>query len=270
MGEEKNILEEWCEKDQLDPNLVIPIVKKTCLLLEEAHRKQGSNFDRVLLEQKKGTDIRLENSARLVNILHGKIDKTKLKLTAQEVTALSLHNEFLPLVEGFFSTQVNFLILTLTATGVVYKSKWKKGVIEGIAEIEEEELASRIKFLKNNQYPEFDKGSTVIRGLRNSTGHVFYELADNGDIIIDGDRICSSDYNAYYDYLRTISFAVYYARILFYGVHFGNLSPTDIKRIEKVKLEEVKCSCGYINLLPSDRATLAVKFTCSKCKNPIK
>jgi hypothetical protein len=268
LGEEKNILKEWCEKDELDPNIVIPIVQKTCLLLEEAHKKQGTQFDRTLLEQKKGTDIRLKNSARLLNVLHNKIDKSQL--TPDEVQAMSLHNEFLPLVEGFFSTQVNFLILALIAIGVVYESKWKKRAVEGIAEIEEDELANKIKFLKNNQFPEFDKASKGIRNLRNSTGHVFYDFADNGDILVDNERITTTDYEEYYDYLRTIAYAVHYSRILFYAVHFGNLSPADMKRVENVKLEEVKCSCGYVNLLPHNRTTIRETYTCSKCKKPIK
>jgi hypothetical protein len=124
LSQEEKLLKEMCKKDDVDYELAKALQGKVFPLLEEAHRRQGSAFDRVLLEQKKGTEIRLNNSARLLSILHNKLDRNKF--TTEEIKAVCLHLEFLPLVEGFFATQINFLVFTLIANGHDFYSTRKK------------------------------------------------------------------------------------------------------------------------------------------------
>src|SRR3990170_8841015 len=139
MSQEEKLLKEMCRKDEIDYKLAKALQRKISPLLEEAHKRQGSAFDRMFLEQKKGTDLRLDNSARLLNILRNKLDRNKL--TAEEIKAISLHLEFLPLVEGFFATQINFLIFTLIANWHDFYSTWKRSNITFLDDIEQEDLA---------------------------------------------------------------------------------------------------------------------------------
>jgi hypothetical protein len=267
MSKEENLLKAWCERDEVDYELVKALKVKISPLLEEAHRRHGSEFDRVFLEQKSGTDLRLDNSARLFNILHKKLDRNKF--TNEDIKAISLHLEFLPLVEGFFATQINFLAFTLTANGYNFYSTRRRNNIIFLDEIEGEDLACRIRFLKNNGFTELAKNENRIRTLRNSVAHVFYEIDPNGDVRIGKGKTTSKAYDEYYDYLRSIAFAVHNIQNLFYYKYFGSLSPMDIERIKNVKLEKVKCTCGNVNLLPDDRRVLGLQFKCTKCKKPI-
>jgi hypothetical protein len=267
LSQEEKLLEAWCAKDEIIYEFVKILKEKIFLLLEEAHRRQGSAFDRVFLEQKKGTDLRMDNSARLLNILHTKIDRKKL--TNEEIKAISLHLEFLPLVEGFFATQINFLIFTLIANGHDFYSKWKRSNITFLDDIEQEDLANKIGFLKKNGFAELAKDESSIRKLRNGSAHVFYEIAPNGGIQIGQEIVSQKAYDEYYDYLRSIAFAVHNIQKLFYFKHFASLSAKDMERIRNVKLEEVNCTCGNVNLLPDDRNVLGQQFTCTKCKKPL-
>jgi hypothetical protein len=267
VNKEGKLLKAWCIRDEVDYKFVKTLKGKFFPLLEEAHKRQGSAFDRMFLEQKKGTAIRLDNSARLLNILHKKLDQNKF--TAEEIKALSLHLEFLPLVEGFFATQINFLIFTLIANGHNFYSTRKRNSIIFLDEIEREDLACRIRFLKKNGFSELAKNENRIRKLRNSAAHVFYEIDSSGDVRIGNEKVSPKAYDKYYDYMRNIAFAVHNIRNLFYFKHFASLSPTEIERIKNVKLEKVKCICGNVNLLPNDRRVLGQQFKCTKCNRPI-
>jgi len=189
--------------------------------------------------------------------------------TKEEIKALSLHLEFLPLVEGFFATQINFLIFTLIANGNDFYSTRKKSNIVFLDDIEREDLASRIRFLKNNGFAELSKKQDKIRNLRNSAAHVFYEIEPKGDIRIGKGKVSAKSYDVYYEHLRNIAFAIYNTQKLFYFKTFNSLSPADIERIKNVKLEEVKCSHGHVNLLPDDRKVRGQQFRCTKCNEVI-
>ncbi len=267
MSKEEKLLKEWCKRYEVDYKLAKALKGKIFPLLEEAHSRQGSVFDRVLLEQKKGTENRLNNSKRLLEILHNKLDRNKF--TTEEIKAISVHLEFLPLVEGFFATQINFLIFTLIANGHDFYSTRKGKYAKTFDEIEEVDLAFKMKFLKEHNFAELVKNEHRIHKLRNSVAHVFYEIEPNGDLKFGKEKVSSKNYAEYYDYLRNIAFAVHNIQNLYYLKQVTSLSPTEKERIKRVKLEEVKCTCGYVNFLPEDRMVLGQHFTCTKCKKTI-
>ncbi len=157
----------------------------------------------------------------------------------------------------------------LTANGHNFYSKRKRADVTFLDEIEQEDLACRISFLKKNGFEEVAKNENSIRKLRNSSAHIFYEIDAFGDVQIGEEKITSKTYDEYYDYLRTFAFAVHEIRNLFYFENFARLSPSDMDRIRNVRLEKVKCSCGNVNLLPDDRNVLGQHFICTKCKKPI-
>jgi hypothetical protein len=251
---------------EIDFELAKTLKQKIFPLLEEAHSKKGNIFDRMLVEQKKGTEIRLNNSERLLKILH-KVDRSKL--TTEEITAITLHLEFLILFEGFFATQINFLIFTLIANGHDFYSTRKGKYVRSFDEIEETDFSFRMKFLKEHNFIELFNNEREIRKLRNSVAHAFYEIESNGDIKIDNEKVSSENYAKYYDYLRNIAFAVYDIRNVYYLRLITSLSPTEKEKIMSTKLEEVLCSCGYVNLLPEFRNFLEEQFTCTKCGKTI-
>lgn len=149
MESEDKILEEWCKESSLNYELALSLKNLMLPLLENAHRKLGYLFDRVYLEQKEGADLRLENSATLLRILY-KIDQNLF--SPEEVKTISLHLEFLPLVEGFYSTQINFLIFVLIANGHDFKPSKKGQAIITLPEIEKVDLAKRLKFLRKQGF----------------------------------------------------------------------------------------------------------------------
>lgn len=263
MTQENNLLKTWCQRDQIDYVLANALKNKIFPLLEEAHKQHAKSFDRAFLEQKKGMRIREENSARLLNILHTKLDPKNF--TLQERQALSLHLEFLPLVEGFFATQINFLIFLLIADKHDFFSVRKERYVKTLSEIEEEDLANKLKFLKEHNFPELSKDDSTIRKLRNGAAHVFYEIDSNNILIIKKEKIEKRTYDFAYDQLRNIAFAIQNITNLFYVLHMQSLSPQQIEDIKTVNLEEVTCTCGYVNLLPDNRKTINQKFNCTKC-----
>lgn len=267
MSQEEKLLKGWCKIHEVDYELAKALKQKIFPLLEEAHNKKGNTFDRKLLEQKKGTDIRLNNSERLLKILP-KLDRNKL--TKEEVTAICLHLEFLTLFEGFFATQINFLIFALIANGHDFYSTRKGKYAKTFDEIEEVDFAFKIKFLKEHNFAELVKNERGIRRLRNSVAHVFYEIEPNGDIRISNEKVSSKDYAKCYDYLRNIAFAIQDIRNLYYLRLVTSLSPTEKEKILRTKLEEVLCGCGYVNLLPEYRNFLEEQFTCTKCGKTIR
>ncbi len=267
MSQEEKLLKGWCKIHEVDYKLAKALKQKIFPLLEEAHNKKGNTFDRKLLEQKKGTDIRLNNSERLLKILP-KLDRNKL--TKEEVTAICLHLEFLTLFEGFFATQINFLIFALIANGHDFYSTRKGKYAKTFDEIEEVDFAFKIKFLKEHNFAELVMNERGIRRLRNSVAHVFYEIEPNGDIRISNEKVSSKDYAKCYDYLRNIAFAIQDIRNLYYLRLVTSLSPTEKEKILSTKLEEVLCVCGYVNLLPEYRNFLEEQFTCTKCGKTIR
>jgi len=262
MSKEEKLLKGLCDGAEVDYKLAKGLKAKFFPLLKEAHKKHGSTFDRVVLEQKEGTKTRLENSERLLKILRGKLDRNKF--TTEELSAISLHIEFLVLVEGFFATQINFLIFTLIANGHDFYATRKGKYTNTFDEIEEENLAYKMKFLKEHNFVDLAKNERRIRKLRNSVAHVFYKIEPNGDLVLGKETITAKDYAEYYDYLRNVAFAIKFIQDIYYLTHFLSLSPAEKERIQHVKLEEVLCSCGYVNLLPDDRNFLE-QFRCTKC-----
>ena len=136
-------------------------------------------------------------------------------------------------------------------------------------EIEETDLAFRLKFLKAHNFSEFLKDEYNIRLLRNSTAHLFYEIMADGQIEIGEKKITKSDYSKYYDYLRNVSYAINDVQNLYYLKSMVSLGKEELEKISTSKLEKVLCSCGHENLLPEFRNALEEHFQCSKCGKPI-
>ena len=267
MNQEEKLLKEWCKTNNVDYVLAKALSRKILPLLAEARRRCGDTFDRVLLEQKRGTEIRLSNSERLRRILHNKLDPNKF--SHGEVRAISLHIEFLMMVEGFFATQINFLIFTLIANGHDFYSVRNGRYAKTFGEIEKEDLAYKMKFLKEHNFTELVKNEKRIRNLRNSIAHVFYEIESNGDVKIGKETISEKNYDEYYGYLRDIANIIHYIQTRYYQIFMDSLSPEEKGRLTHVKLDKIKCSCGYENLLPQDRIIRGQQFRCTNCNKPI-
>ncbi len=191
------------------------------------------------------------------------------KFTLQERQALSLHLEFLPLVEGFFATQVNFLIFILIADKHDFFSIRKERYVKTLIEIEEEDLSRKLNFLEQHNFAEVSESEGTVRKLRNSSAHVFYEFDSNNNILVKQEKIDKETYESNYQRLRNVSCAIQNSINLFYYLHMLSLSSEEIERTKNVNLEQVKCKCGYVNLLPDNRQSIGQKFVCTKCKKTL-
>lgn len=269
MDNEDKVLEEWCKNEGLDYLLALSLKDAVFPLLEEAHKKLGSLFDRLYLEQKTGIETRLENSAQLLKILYS-LDKNKF--SPEEVKAVSLHLEFLPLVEGFFSTQIDFLIFILLANGHDLYSSRKGEYAKTLGEIEEVDLAFKLKFLKEHGFKELIKEESIFRHLRNSVAHMSYEIEPNCNVEIGNIIVTGENYTKLYEYLRKFSFSIFNIQKLYYEKYMESLKPEDITRIQNHKLTEVVCgNCGYINLAVASSHVLGFEPTlCAKCLKELK
>lgn len=227
---------------------------KDISLLENAHKGNIHSFDRAFLEQKKGIDTRLENSGIIMTLL-AKMKPNEFSI--QERKALSLHLEFLTLFEGFFATQINFLIFALIANGCKFYSSLKRKNIEFLNDIEGEPLKIRIKFLRQHGFKTLITGKIGVE-LRNSVAHLFYEIEDDGTVKIGRRRISENTYTKLYDNLRDISQSLHFIAALFYQ-RYASMPTTEF--------EEIKCACGYVNLIAKNRTVLGPEpLTCTKCK----
>jgi hypothetical protein len=85
-------------------------------LKEEAHRRFGDEFNKHYYEHRRGTDIRWENIKTLV-LLFEKLKAVKEVFVLKEKAVITLILQYLPIVEGAFSSEINFLIFTLISNG---------------------------------------------------------------------------------------------------------------------------------------------------------
>lgn len=269
MENEDKILEEWCKESSLNYKLALSLKNLMLPLLESAHKNLGYLFDRIYLEQRHGMELRLENSARLLTILK-KIDR-KL-FSPEEVKVLSIHLEFMPLVEGFYSTQINFLIALLIANGYEFKPFRKGRAVFTIPEIEKVDLSKRLEFLKKQGFPQVVINEHMFRALRNSTAHMFYQVQPDLSVKTGICDLTHDDYLTLYDYLREVSFCLFNVQRLFYKKLYENLTPDEIKIIENSKLKNIVCSnCGYTNIAVESPSALGFEPTiCTKCLKELK
>jgi len=181
-------------------------------LLEEAHRRLGHRFDKAIIEHRKGTQIRIDNSRRIFLLLR-KLKPEDFSIE-EGAGAITLHLEYLTLVEGLFATQINFLIFTLIANGHDLYSTRKGRYVRNIADIEEVNLAFRLRFLREHGFEIVANGVDIQ--LRNGVAHLFYEIYSSGTIKVGKKRITQAEYDRLYEKLRNVSYALDLVNLIYY------------------------------------------------------
>ena len=251
------ILEKWCEKEELDYQLARKLKAKIFPLLEEAHRRLGYRFNRAFIEQRKGMEIRLANSKTIMLLL------ARLKprfFSIKEQRVITLHLEFLTLVEGFFVTQINFLIFILIANGHDLYPTRKEKDVKTMGDIEKENLAFKLKFLGKHGFRKLMANKARI--LRNSVAHLFYEIDEDGAIEVGKKRITRQVYDELYDDLRNVSYSLHLVNRLYYR-RFASIKPA--------KFAKIKSECGYVNLIPIVRTSRWYEpIECTNCGKAIR
>ena len=211
MDNDDKILEKWCKEEELDYHLASELKEKIFPILEDAHQKLGDAFDKALYEERKEVDIRLANSKRIILLLK------KMKapsFSIEERYVVSLHLEYLMLVEGLFAAEINLLIFILMANGHDLYSAWKGRYAKTLGDIEEENLAFKLRFLKEHGF-EIITNKVDIK-LRNSVAHLSYEIDDKGILKIGKRTVTEEDYSKLYDELRNVSYSLHLVYVLYY------------------------------------------------------
>lgn len=206
------ILEKRCAEEGLDYRLASQLKAKIFPLFDEAHRRLGYRFDKAYMEQIAGTKIRRENSKR-INLLLRKL-KTE-PFSVEERVIISLHLEYLMLVEGMFAPEINFLIFTLIANGRDFCPTRKGKKVKTLSDIEKVNLVSRLDFLRKQGFGIITKKINVK--LRNSIAHLFYQIEENGNMKVDTKEITQEEYAKLYASLRNISFSLHLVSLRYYN-----------------------------------------------------
>ena len=212
MSNDDEILEKWCKKEELDCQLAGKLKAKIFPLLEEAHERLDYRFDQTFIEHIKGTQIRHDNSKRILLLLHKKLSPRLFSL--KEHAVITLHFEFLTLVEGIFAPEINFLIFTLLANGHDFNSS-RKGSVKTLTDIEKVGLVSRLKFLRKHKFGKLIANKVNVK-LRNSVAHLFYEIDEYGNIKVGNKTIAQAEYSRLYDDLRSVSYSLHLINLLHY------------------------------------------------------
>jgi hypothetical protein len=121
----------------------------------------------------------------------------------------------LSLVEGFFATQVNFLVYTLVGSGCNPYPIFKKKEVNSLDDIEEIRLALKLKFLKRHGFG-IVVGKPNITELRNSVAHLFYYIEEDATVRFGNQKVTKTDYKELYDNLRNVSFALHLVNLTYY------------------------------------------------------
>lgn len=212
MDNDDKLLQKWCKKAKIDFRLARKLKTKIFPLLEEAHKQLGYKFDKAYNEQRIGTKIRQDNS-RTILLLLNKLNPKSFPIKEQWI--FTLHLEYLTLVEGIFSTRINFLIFILISNGNELYSHWKGDYVKTLKDIEEVNLSSKLKFLKKHGFGNLISNKVDIK-LRNSVAHLFYEIAEDESINFGKRRITKSEYRKLFTKLRHVSFALQLIYWLYY------------------------------------------------------
>ena len=208
------LLERWCQEEELNYQLASKLKAKIFPLLEEAHRKLGYRFNKVLIEHRKGTDLRLANSKTIL-LLMKKLKPQNFPI--KERKAITLHLEYMTLVEGLFAPQINFLIYILIANGHNFCIPRKRDYAKTLSDIEKVSLRSRVKFLAKHGFRKLITEKVDI-GLRNSIAHLFYEIDEKGTLKV-GERPISEEYYVkLYNDLRNVGSSLNLINKLYYDI----------------------------------------------------
>lgn len=245
------ILEKRCKEQEVEYQIAKELKAEIFPLLDEAHRRKGYRFDKTFSEQNKGMALRLMNSEIIMLLLR----KLNQSFSIEEEKIIRLHLEFIALFEGYFATQINFLTFALIAND--HNLMWRGKAVETLNDIEKVSLSSKLDFLKRHGFKELitDKVDTK---LRNSVAHLFYDISKSDVITVGGETISEAEYNKRYDDFRNIAYSLWLITRIYYS---------KFASFPLAKLEEIKCSCGYVNKVPVDRTHYVFEpLECSKCK----
>ena len=211
MDNDDKILEKWCKEEEVDYQLANKLKAKIFPLLEGAHQKLGHRFDKTFIEHIKGTQIRHDNSKRILLLLHKKLNPRLFSL--EEHAVITLHLEYLTLVEGICAPEISFLVYTLIANGHPYSTR-KGNNVETLSDIEKVSLTYRLKFLRKHKFKKLITKKAVK--LRNSVAHLFYEIDEDRNIKVGDKTITKAQYTKLYDDLRNVSYALHLINLLYY------------------------------------------------------
>lgn len=210
MDNDDKILEKWCKEKEVDYQLANKLKAKIFPLLEGAHQKLGYRFNKTFIEHIKGTQIRRNNSKRILLLLK---KLNPLVFSLEERKIFTLHLEYLTSVEGISALEISFLVYTLIANGYPYFTR-KGNNVKTLSDIERESLTYRLKFLRKHKFRKLITKKAVK--LRNSVAHLFYEIDEDGTIKVGKTMITQAEYSELYDDLRNVSYALHLINLLYY------------------------------------------------------
>lgn len=208
MLNDDDILKTRCNEETLDYSLAIELKKKIFPLLDKAHNIWGDNFNKEFVQYLRGRKIRNNNAEILIGIRY-KLDKHKSDFTLKERASITLHIEYLPLLEGMFSNSINFLIFILIRNH--HDFYYSGNYANNMTSIERATIEEKINFLNTHDFSIIDE--KIDRKLRHSTAHMFYEIKEDGITYVEG---IAKDVNLAYQELRQVAFVLH----LIYEVYY--------------------------------------------------
>lgn len=208
MEDDNVILKRWCDEEDVDYNIALELKEKYLPLLDFAHKMLGDIFDEIFWIYRKGSQLRVDNTKRIIQLLNN-MGRIRPQLTPNELAVMALHFQYLPISEGLLMSEINFLIYTLTVNN-------KKFIAYGeeknfIDEIEKVPFGPKVKFLREQSFNIISDNIDVK--LRNSIAHMFYEISKDGRIFVEGVPI---NIERVYYMLRNIAYSLHLVRRLYY------------------------------------------------------
>lgn len=98
--------------------------------------------------------------------------------------------------------------------GMYLYSAFKGEYVDSLGDIEEVNLASKLKFLRRHGFGIV--ANKVNVKLRNSVAHLFYHIDKNGAIKFGNQMITKKGYEKLYDDLRNFSFGLHLVSLTYY------------------------------------------------------
>jgi hypothetical protein len=212
MEENNVLLKQWCIEQDVDFEIALRLTTKILALIDKAHSILGNLFDNILMRDIKGTAQRQINIAFLL-LTHRKLVPILQKLTPKELTALSLHNQILPIMEGILLPEINFLIYTIINNGKDFYHTYLRKNVTSLDDIETASLSSRLEFLKKNEF-EYISQKVDVK-FRNSIAHMFYKIKEDGSFYINNHKY---DTEKIYRDIRSIAYSIHFAKKLYYRI----------------------------------------------------
>lgn len=202
-------LKDQCKEYDADYEIAEVIFSEYYPHIESVHEILGSVFDQIIVRDWEGTKIR---HANVLNLLHmRKASESMAFWLKHEILAIfSLHLEYLPLIEGLFQPEMNFLIYTLSNNVKPFRYRGEERI--QLDEIEEVPLGLKIAYLRDNNFFKIITESIDVK-LRNSIAHMFYQITKEGKILVEGYEISLDDE---YSKGREIALSLFLTRKIFY------------------------------------------------------